>query len=74
MSFNLSYEAYDLNSAITKANAAAPQSTTYTKTEVNTITGDKSNLNTTNKTNLVAAINEINTTIGNINTVLEEVL
>lgn len=34
MSFNLSCTAQDLNAAITKANAAAPQSTTYTKTEV----------------------------------------
>lgn len=34
MSFNLSCTAQDLNSAVTKANAAAPQSTTYTKTEV----------------------------------------
>lgn len=34
--FNLSVTASDLNAAIAKANAAAPQSTTYTKTEVDT--------------------------------------
>lgn len=34
MSFNLSCTAQDLNDAVTKANAAAPRSTTYTKTEV----------------------------------------
>lgn len=34
MSFNLSCTAQDLNAAIAKANAAAPQSTTYTKEEV----------------------------------------
>lgn len=34
MSFNLSVTAQDLNEAVEKANAAAPQSTTYTKTEV----------------------------------------
>lgn len=37
MSFNLSYTAQDLNAAVTKANAAAPQSTTYTKAEVNAL-------------------------------------
>lgn len=31
--FNLSYSASDLNAAVAKANAAAPQSTTYTKAE-----------------------------------------
>lgn len=34
MSFNLSVTAQDLNAAVAKANAAAPQSTTYTKEEV----------------------------------------
>jgi hypothetical protein len=38
------------------------------------ITGDKTSLTTTAKTTLVAAINEINGTIGDINTVLESVL
>lgn len=33
--FNLSVTASDLNAAIAKANAAAPQSTTFTKAEVN---------------------------------------
>lgn len=47
--FSLSFAASELNAAITKANAAAPQSTTYTKTEIDAM-------------------------IGNINTVLEEVL
>lgn len=36
--------------------------------------GTMSSLTTTVKTDLVSAINEINSTIGNINTVLEEVL
>lgn len=58
--FNLSFAASELNAAIAAANAAAPQSTTYTISEVNTITGDKTNLNTSAKTNLVAAINELN--------------
>lgn len=34
--FNLSVTASDLNAAVAKANAAAPQSTTYTKAEVDT--------------------------------------
>lgn len=34
MAFNLSVTAQELNSAVSKANAAAPQSTTYNKTEV----------------------------------------
>jgi hypothetical protein len=37
MSFNLSYTAADLNAAINKAKAAAPQSTTYTKDEVDAL-------------------------------------
>lgn len=44
MSFNLSYAAADLNSAITKANAAAPQSTTYTKSETDTLLSGKASL------------------------------
>ena len=36
MAFNLSVTAQELNNAVTKANAAAPQSTTYTKSEVDT--------------------------------------
>lgn len=44
MSFNLSCTAQDLNAAVTKANAAAPQSTTYTKTEVNTALASKADL------------------------------
>ena len=39
--FNLSVTAADLNSAITKANNAAPQSTTYTETEVDTLLAGK---------------------------------
>lgn len=35
--FSLSFAASELNAAITKANAAAPQSTTYTKTEIDTM-------------------------------------
>lgn len=46
--FNLNVSASELNAAITKANAAAPQSTTYTKTQVDALvsaqTADKSNL------------------------------
>lgn len=34
--FNISFSASELNAAINKANSAAPQSTTYTKTEVDT--------------------------------------
>lgn len=41
MSFNLSCTAQDLNAAVTKANAAAPQSTTYTKAETNTLLNGK---------------------------------
>lgn len=68
MSFNLSCTAQDLNAAVTKANAAAPQSTTYTKTEVNTALSDKADKATTyTKT-------EIDNMIGDINSVLEEVL
>ena len=43
MSFNLSYSASDLNAAIAAANAAAPQSTTYTKNEINTLLNAKAN-------------------------------
>jgi hypothetical protein len=41
--FNLSFAASELNAAITKANAAAPQSTTYTKTETDTALNGKVN-------------------------------
>jgi hypothetical protein len=61
--FNLSVTAQELNDAISKANAAAPQSTTYTKGEVDTKTAA-----------INAAIDDINDKIGNINTILEEVL
>lgn len=47
MSFNLSCTAQDLNSAVNKANAAAPQSTTYTKAETNTLLNGKQNAVTT---------------------------
>lgn len=47
MSFNLSVTAQDLNAAVTKANAAAPQSTTYTKAEVNTLLNGKQDTITT---------------------------
>lgn len=43
MAFNLSYTAQDLNAAVAKANAAAPQSTTYTKNEVDTALSGKAN-------------------------------
>ena len=39
--FNISYAASELNGAINKANAAAPQSTTYTKTETNALLATK---------------------------------
>lgn len=39
--YNLSVTAADLNAAIEKANNAAPQSTTYTKTEVDTAVAGK---------------------------------
>ena len=42
--FNLSFTASELNSAITKANAAAPQSTTYTKNETNALLNGKADL------------------------------
>lgn len=46
--YNLSVAASELNSAIAKANAAAPQSTTYTKPQVDALVGaqtaDRSNL------------------------------
>lgn len=47
MSFNLSYTAQDLNAAVTKANAAAPQSTTYTKGETDALLNGKQNTITT---------------------------
>jgi hypothetical protein len=37
MSFNLSVTAQELNAAVSKANAAAPQSTTYTKAEIDAL-------------------------------------
>ena len=43
MAFNLSCTAQDLNLAVAKANAAAPQSTTYTKNEVDTALAGKLN-------------------------------
>lgn len=66
--FNLSYLASELNAAINKANLAAPQSTTYTKAETDALLATKADKSTTyTKT-------EIDAMIGNINTVLEEVL
>lgn len=47
--FNLSYLASELNEAITKAKAAAPQSTTYTKTETDALLADKPGEITTGK-------------------------
>lgn len=47
MSFNLSVTAQDLNAAVTKANAAAPQSTTYTKAETNALLNGKQDTITT---------------------------
>lgn len=47
MSFNLSCTSQDLNAAVTKANAAAPQSTTYTKAETNTLLNGKQDAITT---------------------------
>lgn len=43
MAFNLSVTAQELNNAVAKANAAAPQSTTYTKTETDTLLSGKVN-------------------------------
>lgn len=43
MAFNLSYTAQDLNTAVAKANAAAPQSTTYTKAQTDTLLDGKAN-------------------------------
>ena len=51
--YNLSVTAADLNTAITKANAAAPQSTTYTKTEVDTALAGKQAVLTTAQQNAV---------------------
>lgn len=45
----------------TALNAKADKATTYTKTEVDNVTGSLANLTTTDKTNLVAAINEVET-------------
>lgn len=42
--FNISVSASELNNAITKANAAAPQSTTFTKSETNTLLAGKADL------------------------------
>lgn len=44
MSFNLSVTAQELNAAVAKANAAAPQSTTYTKAETNALLTGKADL------------------------------
>ena len=41
--FNLNVSASELNAAIAKANAAAPQSTTYTKTQVDAALAEKLN-------------------------------
>lgn len=81
--FNLSFTASELNAAINKANAAAPQSTTYTKTETDTLLGAKqaslvvgTNLDSTPIENSINPITSggVYAAIGNINTVLEEVL
>lgn len=47
--FNLSFAASELNAAINKANAAAPQSTTYTKTETDALLANKPGEITTGK-------------------------
>jgi hypothetical protein len=44
MAFNLSVTAQQLNSAIVKANAAAPQETTYTKAETDSLLDSKADL------------------------------
>ena len=82
-SYNLSVAASALNTAITKANAAAPQSTTYTKTETNNLLNGKqaalvvgTNLDNTpveNSTNPITS-GGVYSVIGDINAVLEEVL
>ena len=46
MAFNLSVTAQELNNAVAKANAAALQSTTYTKTETDTLLSGKVNAET----------------------------
>lgn len=76
MTFNLSVTAQDLNAAVTKANAAAPQSTTYTKAEVDAkipapVTVDQTYDATSANPQSGVAIAGV---IGNINSVLEEVL
>ena len=47
--FNLSFAASELNAAITKANSAAPQSTTYTKAEMDALIANKPGEITTGK-------------------------
>lgn len=102
MAFNLSVTAQELNNAVTKANAAAPQSTTYTKAEVDAriaaqiadiIAGAPQTFDTlkevsdwisTHEDSAAAmntaiqanadAIDDLNDTIGTINTTLEGVL
>lgn len=49
MAFNLSVTAQELNNAVAKANAAAPQSTTYTKAETDTLLAKKPGEITTGK-------------------------
>lgn len=51
MSFNLTHTAQELDTAITQARNAAPQSTTYTKTEVNTALSAKQDSLTTAQMN-----------------------
>lgn len=52
---------YTKSATDTLLNTKADKATTYTKTEVDNITGSLTNLTTTDKTNLVAAINEVET-------------
>lgn len=69
----LGYQVYVAEKA---AEAVADQNGNVIDTTYATVSdiGSKTNLTTTDKTSLVAAINELNATIGSINSVLEEVL
>lgn len=76
MAFNLSVTAQELNNAVAKANAAAPQSTTYTKTETDALLANKPGVTDTATQGSADLITSggVYTILGNINAVLEEVL
>lgn len=65
--FNLSVMASDLNAAVAKANAAAPQSTTYTKAQVDAaIAAEATARQTADMTQTAALTNVINSGAKNI--------